>query len=97
VPFAGRGFSGAQCVWTLTPFIVINALFVAAVTGDRDRWLLVERTNAWVLPDMIKQLQDSRTVLLSAVAIFAVGLTTSGYALGDGLRRSKSLIQNYPA
>ena len=38
---------------------------------------------------MIEKLQDSRTVLLGAVAIFAVGLTTSGYALGDGLRRSK--------
>jgi len=40
-------------------------------------------------PDMIKQLQDSRAVLLGAVGIFALGLTTSGYALGDGLRRSK--------
>src|SRR5690242_17301759 len=38
---------------------------------------------------MIEKLQDSRAVLLGAVAIFAVGLTTSGYALGDGLRRSK--------
>jgi hypothetical protein len=38
---------------------------------------------------MIHMLQDSRAVLLGAVAIFAVGLTTSGYALGDGLRRSK--------
>jgi uncharacterized protein len=38
---------------------------------------------------MIQKLQDSRTVLLGAVAIFAIGLTTSGYALGDGLRRSK--------
>ena len=38
---------------------------------------------------MIQKLQDSRAVLLSAVAIFAIGLTTSGYALGDGLRRSK--------
>lgn len=38
---------------------------------------------------MIQKLQDSRTVLLGAVAIFAFGLTTSGYALGDGLRRSK--------
>jgi hypothetical protein len=38
---------------------------------------------------MIQKLQDSRVVLLGAVAIFAVGLTTSGYALGDGLRRSK--------
>src|SRR6478672_1521592 len=40
-------------------------------------------------PTMIKQLHDSRTVLLGAVGIFAIGLTTSGYALGDGLRRSK--------
>jgi len=40
-------------------------------------------------PNMIKQLQDSRAVLLGAVGIFALGLTTSGYALGDGLRRSK--------
>src|SRR5690348_11837355 len=38
---------------------------------------------------MIQRLQDSRVVLLGAVAIFAVGLTTSGYALGDGLRRYK--------
>jgi hypothetical protein len=38
---------------------------------------------------MIDKLQDSRAVLLGAVAIFAFGLTTSGYALGDGLRRSK--------
>ncbi len=39
---------------------------------------------------MIKQLQDNRAVLLGAVAIFALGLTTSGYVLGDGLRRAKS-------
>jgi len=38
---------------------------------------------------MIQKLQDSRTVLLGSVAIFAFGLTTSGYALGDGLRRMK--------
>src|SRR4029450_3990861 len=38
---------------------------------------------------MIQKLQDSRAVLLGAVAIFALGLTTSGYALGDGLRRYK--------
>src|SRR5947207_11891038 len=38
---------------------------------------------------MIQKLQDSRAVLLGAVGIFAFGLTTSGYALGDGLRRSK--------
>src|SRR5919107_4093638 len=38
---------------------------------------------------MIQKLQDSRAVVLGAVAIFAFGLTTSGYALGDGLRRSK--------
>lgn len=38
---------------------------------------------------MIQKLQDSRAVLLGAVAIFAVGLTTSGYTLGDGLRRYK--------
>ena len=38
---------------------------------------------------MIKQLQDSRAVLLGAVGIFAIGLTTSGYVLGDGLRRAK--------
>jgi hypothetical protein len=40
-------------------------------------------------PTMIKQLQDSRAVLLGAVAIMAVGLTASGYVLGDGLRRAK--------
>lgn len=38
---------------------------------------------------MIQKLQDSRSVLLGAVAIFAIGLTTSGYVLGDGLRRAK--------
>ena len=38
---------------------------------------------------MIQQLQDNRAVLLGAVAIFALGLTTSGYVLGDGLRRAK--------
>src|SRR5918996_1027825 len=38
---------------------------------------------------MIQMLQSSRAVLLGAVAIFAVGLTTSGYVLGDGLRRAK--------
>jgi hypothetical protein len=38
---------------------------------------------------MIHKLQDSRAVLLGSVAIFAFGLTTSGYALGDGLRRMK--------
>src|SRR5919201_4429449 len=45
-----------------------------------------ERTG---ITSMFHKLQDSRAVLLGAVAIFAVGLTTSGYALGDGLRRSK--------
>ena len=39
---------------------------------------------------MIHKLQDSRAVLLGAVAIFAIGLTTSGYVLGDGLRRAKA-------
>jgi hypothetical protein len=39
---------------------------------------------------MIQKLQDSRAVLLGAVAIFAIGLTTSGYVLGDGLRRAKA-------
>ena len=38
---------------------------------------------------MLTKLQDSRAVLLGAVAIFAIGLTTSGYVLGDGLRRAK--------
>jgi hypothetical protein len=38
---------------------------------------------------MIQELQDNRAVLLGAVAIFAIGLTTSGYVLGDGLRRAK--------
>lgn len=38
---------------------------------------------------MIEKLQDSKSVLLGAVAIFALGLTTSGYVLGDGLRRAK--------
>jgi uncharacterized protein len=38
---------------------------------------------------MMHKLQDSRAVLLGAAAIFAIGLTTSGYVLGDGLRRAK--------
>ena len=38
---------------------------------------------------MIQQLQGSRAALLGAVAIFSMGLTTSGYVLGDGLRRAK--------
>lgn len=38
---------------------------------------------------MIQSLQDNRAVLLGAVAIFAFGLTASGYVLGDGLRRAK--------
>jgi len=38
---------------------------------------------------MLQHFQDSRAVLLGAVAIFAIGLTTSGYVLGDGLRRAK--------
>ena len=38
---------------------------------------------------MFQKLQDSRVVILSAVGIFAIGLTTSGYVLGDGLRRAK--------
>lgn len=39
---------------------------------------------------MKQYLQDNRAVILGAVAIVAVGLTTSGYLLGDGLRRAKA-------
>lgn len=38
---------------------------------------------------MIQKLQSSRAVLLGAAAIFSMGMTTSGYVLGDGLRRAK--------
>lgn len=38
---------------------------------------------------MLERFQGDRAVLLGAVAIFAIGLTTSGYALGDGFRRYK--------
>jgi hypothetical protein len=38
---------------------------------------------------MIQKLQDSRAVLLGAVAIFSFGLVARGYLLGDGLRRGK--------
>ena len=38
---------------------------------------------------MLERFQGDRAVLLGAVAIFAVGLTTSGYAFGDGFRRYK--------
>jgi len=58
------------------------------VTGDGDRWSSAFRRTQGIT-SMIQKLQDSRAVLLGAVAIFAFGLTTSGYALGDGLRRSK--------
>ncbi|HEX3424467.1 MAG TPA: SIMPL domain-containing protein [Sphingomicrobium sp.] len=75
--------------FTSTQFVAIIARFVAAVTGDRDRWLLVYADERRGFHPMIEKLQDSRAVLLGAVAIFAFGLTASGYALGDGLRRSK--------
>ena len=38
---------------------------------------------------MLERFQGDRAVLLGAVGIFAIGLTTSGYALGDGFRRYK--------
>src|SRR4051812_23401387 len=38
---------------------------------------------------MIQKLQDNRIVLLGAVAIFSMAMTSSGYLLGDGLRRAK--------
>jgi len=38
---------------------------------------------------MIQKLQESSAVLLGAVAIFSLSLATSGYLLGDGLRRAK--------
>ena len=38
---------------------------------------------------MIQKLQDNQLVLLGAVSIFALGMTTGGYALGDGLKRAK--------
>src|SRR5215213_11880128 len=38
---------------------------------------------------MLERFQGDRAVLLGAVAIFAIGLTASGYTLGDGLRRWK--------
>ncbi len=38
---------------------------------------------------MLERFQGDRAVLLGAVAIFSFGLTTSGYALGDGFRRYK--------
>ena len=38
---------------------------------------------------MFPKLQDSRAVIWGAAGIFAIGLTTRGYVLGDGLRRAK--------
>ncbi|HEY0163920.1 MAG TPA: SIMPL domain-containing protein [Sphingomicrobium sp.] len=38
---------------------------------------------------MFQHLQSSGAIMLGAVAIFSMGLTTSGYVLGDGLRRAK--------
>jgi hypothetical protein len=58
------------------------------VTGDRARWPSAIDDERRVF-SMIQRLQDSRAVLLGAVAIFSIGLTTSGYLLGDGLRRAK--------
>src|SRR5438270_7124108 len=84
-----RGSSNAGISFHLTQFIAIKAPFVAALAGDRDRRLLVYADERAGFHPMIEKLQDSRAVLLGAVAIFAFGLTTSGYALGDGLRRSK--------
>ena len=34
--------------------------------------------------------QGNRGAIIAAVGIFSIGLTTSGYLLGDGLRRAKS-------
>ncbi|MEO7814237.1 MAG: SIMPL domain-containing protein, partial [Sphingomicrobium sp.] len=34
--------------------------------------------------------QGNRGAILAAVGLFSIGLTTSGYLLGDGLRRAKS-------
>src|SRR4249919_3494147 len=84
-----RGSSNAGISFHLTQFIAIIARFVAAEAGDRDRWLLVYADERGGFHPMIQKLQDNRAVLLGAVAIFAVGLTTSGYVLGDGLRRAK--------
>src|SRR5690348_3063051 len=84
-----REASNAGISFHLTQFVAIIARFVAAQAGDRDRWLLVYADERLGFHPMIQKLQDSRAVLLGAVAIFALGLTTSGYALGDGLRRSK--------
>src|SRR5262245_17318306 len=84
-----RGSSNAGLSFRFPRFVAITARFVAAVAGDRDRWLLVYADERAGYHPMIQKLQDSRVVLLGAVAIFAVGLTTSGYVLGDGLRRAK--------
>src|SRR3954467_13020894 len=84
-----RGSLNAEISFHLAQFIVIIARFVAVVTGDIVRWLLVYADERTGFHPMISKLQDNRAVLLGAVAIFAIGLTTSGYALGDGLRRSK--------
>jgi uncharacterized protein len=39
---------------------------------------------------MIQYLQNNRSTLLGAVAIFSAGLVLSGFVLGDGLRRAKA-------
>src|SRR5260221_11788717 len=84
-----RGSSNGGISFHLTQFVAIKQRFVAAQAGDRDRWLLVYADERTGFHPMIEKLQDSRAVLLGAGAIFAFGLTTSGYGLGDGLRRSK--------
>ena len=35
-------------------------------------------------------IQGNRSIVLGAVGIFSAALITSGYLLGDGLRRAKS-------
>ena len=39
---------------------------------------------------MIHSLSDHRMIILGSVAIFSFGLVSSGYLLGDGLRRAKA-------
>ena len=72
----------------MAQFVSINARFV----DDRDRqsWtgVVSTTTDADTIHDPEIAGQPARS-FWARVAIFAIGLTTSGYVLGDGLRRSK--------
>jgi hypothetical protein len=70
-----------------TQLVVINARFIEGVAEDA---LPARRHRGGARRDnMLERLQDNRTALLAAAALFSVGIVVGGYLLGDGLRRAK--------